>query len=102
GNHYVKNSTNRFKKIVAFEAIKVRKKIFISDVAVKIIWHCKKKGRGDLDNKLKCILDALTGVVYIDDKQVKYIEIKKMENFGYDGVTIEVIENGAPPHTKET
>lgn len=38
-------------------------------VAVRIDWFREAK-RGDLDNRIKCLLDALRGVAFMDDKQV--------------------------------
>ena len=39
-------------------------------VAVTITWQ-RRERRGDLDNRLKVLLDALQGVAYEDDKQVR-------------------------------
>lgn len=45
-------------------------------ISIKKIDNHKFKIRGDLDNVLKAILDALQGVIYKNDKQVKSINIK--------------------------
>lgn len=37
-------------------------------------WH---KGRADLDNLIKFVLDALNGVMYIDDHQIVSIKARK-------------------------
>lgn len=39
------------------------------EVAVHLAWYRPAK-RGDLDNRIKVILDALNGVAYEDDKQI--------------------------------
>lgn len=36
--------------------------------------------RGDLDNTLKCVLDALSGVVYEDDGSIVYLEAHRHED----------------------
>lgn len=36
-------------------------------------FYCRRKGRGDVDNLLKTVLDALNGIVWADDKQVIYL-----------------------------
>jgi len=38
-------------------------------VAVSITWYRKRRS-GDLDNRIKVVLDVLRGLAYIDDKQV--------------------------------
>lgn len=42
----------------------------------------------DLDNALKCILDSLISIVYIDDKQVKQIHVKYGDPIYKGGATI--------------
>jgi len=34
--------------------------------------------RGDIDNYLKLVMDGLNGAAYIDDSQVRYIEVTKI------------------------
>lgn len=34
--------------------------------------------RGDIDNYLKLVMDGLNGAAYIDDNQVRYIEVTKV------------------------
>ncbi len=41
----------------------------------RLLWH---KTRPDLDNLVKAILDAMNGIVYLDDGQVCYCESTKM------------------------
>lgn len=53
------------------------------------IAHIKKP---DIDKLIRCVLDALTGIAYVDDSQVARIEtLKRYANLGEDiGCTIEV------------
>lgn len=44
-----------------------------SEVSLRIVWH-RTQRRGDLDNRLKVLLDALQGTAYVDDSQVAAIE----------------------------
>ncbi len=46
--------------------------------------------RGDLDNSLKVLLDALKGVAYVDDKQVKKIVAEQFDDPSNPRVEIEV------------
>lgn len=38
-------------------------------VAVSITWYRRRRS-GDLDNRIKVVLDVLKGLAYLDDKQV--------------------------------
>jgi len=38
----------------------------------------ERKLRGDIDNYAKTILDSLNGVVWEDDKQIGYLEMRKL------------------------
>ena len=51
-------------------------------------------GKPDIDNIAKAILDAMSGVVYLDDTQVCEISITKMrpEQGNPGGVTVDVVE----------
>lgn len=42
-------------------------------------------GRKDADNLAKGLLDALTGIVYDDDKQVQCLTIRRLEYSGMHG-----------------
>jgi Holliday junction resolvase RusA-like endonuclease len=44
---------------------------------VWVHFHVRKNGRGDLDNFVKLILDALNGLVWKDDKQVKALSARR-------------------------
>lgn len=35
---------------------------------------------GDLDNFLKCFLDSLTGIVYVDDSQIVSMAVKRNDD----------------------
>ncbi len=45
------------------------------DVAVNIIHYFKNKVHGDIDAYLKVLLDAMTDIVYVDDKQVNELNV---------------------------
>lgn len=45
----------------------------VTRFGVRVIFHCHWEGSGDVDNKIKTVLDALQGVVYANDKQVDEI-----------------------------
>lgn len=62
-----------YKNIVAAKCFKIRP--YKGDVSVDIIWYRKMKA-GDIDGRLKALLDALTGYAWVDDKQVKDLRIR--------------------------
>ncbi len=99
-NHYWKACNHRryiskrgidFKLILSTKAIKSGFKPITGNVQVNIIWHCSKKGRGDLDNKFKAILDSLKGIAYHDDDQVMKICAEKKQHTGFSALEVEVL-----------
>ena len=43
-------------------------------VAVLVVYRVKSRGRWDIDNRLKALLDAITGAqVWVDDKQIEHL-----------------------------
>lgn len=61
-------------------------------LSVEIAWHRTRKS-GDLDNRLKQVLDALKGLAFVDDEQVVYLvasrhDPEEDEKRGFVDVTI--------------
>lgn len=54
-------------------------------VSVSITWYRARKS-GDLDNRIKQVLDALKGSVYTDDDQVEHIEAWRVDDPRYKGI----------------
>lgn len=48
------------------------------DVVVTIIWYRERKA-GDLDGRLKVLLDALQGLAYTNDSQVKVLNAERRD-----------------------
>lgn len=42
-------------------------------IGIEIFFRAKKRLRADVDNIIKPILDALKGIVYLDDSQVRMV-----------------------------
>lgn len=98
-NHYFK-STRTGHKYVTKEALEFKQRVreaarhfekLEGDVELSFTWYAKKKGRGDLDNKFKCILDALNGIAYDDDKQIVRLLADKRKEQGFDGLQVTVM-----------
>ena len=62
-------------------------------VKIKIFWFCSAKcNGGDLDNKIKILLDAMEGCVYRNDNQVVKIESSKIMHSGVNVLIVEAEE----------
>lgn len=55
-------------------------------VGVEVRW-ARRKRMGDLDNRLKCLLDALKGIGWTDDKQIVELHAYRTDG-GNDTVTV--------------
>ena len=77
----------------------IKTNILTCDVELIIIVHprlTKKTNKAyarviDLDNSLKCVLDSLNGIAYIDDKQVKKITLSYGEAVINGGTSVQVL-----------
>jgi len=90
--HYISKEGKAFKEALAFYAKANKFRMLQGDVVLRYKLYCKKQGRKDLDNTLKAIQDALEGIAYENDKQIKRIEAEKISFAGWDGIEIEVKE----------
>ena len=61
------------------------------DLAVTIAVY-RPQRRGDLDNVLKVLLDALIGIAYEDDSQITEINAKRFDDKDNPRVEIDVVE----------
>jgi len=68
-----------WKNEVAWVCISEKITPFDGAVGMKVSWFRKQK-KGDIDSKLKALLDALQKYAYHDDKQVEELEIKRFED----------------------
>jgi hypothetical protein len=70
------------------------KEVFVS--IVHGIHAEKEYGKCDLDNRAKCILDALKKVVYLDDSQVKILWTEKLflknEQESYFSICVKILD----------
>lgn len=60
------------------------------DIAVSILWTRERRS-GDLDGRLKIVLDALQGAAYVNDSQIVAIEARRQDrDKGEPGLVVEV------------
>lgn len=62
-------------------------KLFIKPVSLHIDVYQPTKA-GDIDSRLKALLDALTGVIYEDDKLIKHLHVVKEKDSAFPRVEI--------------
>jgi len=60
------------------------------EVAVSIVWTRERRS-GDLDGRLKIVLDALQGAAYVNDSQIVAIDARRQDrDKGEPGLVVEV------------
>ena len=65
-----------FKERIGWEAKKIMKKPFETDVFIRLEFIRLKSRKGDIDNICKSILDGLNKIAYRDDRQVRELHAK--------------------------
>jgi crossover junction endodeoxyribonuclease RusA len=66
---------------------------FVSELAVRItVFRARRSG--DLDNKIKVLLDALQGIAYVDDNQITELHAYRFEDKGNPRVEVEITPLG--------
>lgn len=90
GHVYVSDEALDYKNDVAITARQqgVRKP-FTGDVAVTVYVYRKQRS-GDLDNRLKVLLDALKGIAFEDDKQVVEIHAFRRDDKADPRVEVQI------------
>ena len=51
--------------------------LYLEPVSLSV-WFCGARANADIDNLLKSVLDAIQGVIIVDDKQVHFVEMRKL------------------------
>lgn len=104
GRTYKTTEANLFQCSVAYEAAIAGIELLEGDVCLHMTLHPKltKKGKAsgaciDLDNSLKVALDALQGIAYHNDNQVKRLVAEVGEPVQDGGLSIQVFSMGQGP-----
>lgn len=70
-----------YKRTAKFEARLQKVKPFGQNVSVAVTLKIYRPlAAGDLDNRIKCVLDALNGTAYQDDRQVAEIHAYRFDD----------------------
>lgn len=91
GRVYVSREARDYRELVAIIGAGADISLRTCDVRVEVTVRRVHK-RGDIDNYLKVLLDALQGVMYDDDKRikevsVKIIDVKRQPGWEFDPAT---------------
>lgn len=93
GNKIILSKEGRdYKKLAALIGKEMRIKPIAGKVLLNVSIYPRKGpgGQRDLDNSIKPVCDALQGVAYQNDKQIKMINIKEWKPWAKGAVKIEV------------
>lgn len=74
GRVFTPPKTHAAEELIAWKARAAGVRISTSDVSVTAGFYFTGKRRGDIDNLVKTVLDALNGVAYVDDRQVVHLQ----------------------------
>ncbi len=79
---YVSEEARAYKEAVSMLASRYRNEkecAFPSgDLSITVLWHRSAK-RGDLDNRIKVLLDALGGTIFRNDRQIAEIQARRVD-----------------------
>lgn len=96
GRTYTSQAARDFKQAVYAACILagITKPVFLAHSQVKLTmtWYRQRKA-GDLSNRIKVVEDALNGLVWVDDRQVSEIHVRRVdgERPGRLTLTVEAI-----------
>lgn len=91
GQVYVRKEAIAYRDLVGWLGKKDGVELRQGDVKVSVIVR-RKHNRGDIDNYLKVLFDALQGVAYVNDKQIKKLEVEIIEGAEEGEVLVRVAD----------
>jgi len=90
GRMYTPKETREFEELIGWTTRSVVRKPIEKPVKVNIDVYSKT--RADFDNIAKAILDGLSGVAFIDDRQVVDLRIRKLTPVNCEKIVISIRE----------
>ncbi len=75
GHAYTPRRTQDYEAKVGWQARIARVMLTEKDVRVTIRLYARGKRRPDADNCAKSILDSLQGIAYVNDRQVRHLDV---------------------------
>lgn len=80
------------KEIKEQQSKKYKKKPTDNIVQIRVIFYFKGECPCDIDNLLKCLLDSMQGVMFVNDKQVKSV-IADIEEYSFiEGIALKMTQ----------
>lgn len=99
GRMVVSSEARKYKE-QAFKALAEQGAVCLGDGPVAILIRVFRKIKsGDLDNRIKVVLDSLRGVIYQDDKQVVEIHAFRHDDRDNPRVEIQIASKDKPATT---
>ena len=83
GRFYTPSKTRNAEAVVVAYVRQCNPGLQVDEVSlfrVNVVFHTATRRRRDIDNMLKLLLDALNGVVWHDDSQVRDVSMKLEQN----------------------
>lgn len=78
GRRFLTKEGKATKEIIGLEILSQRTtEVIKGDVALGIVFYFDNKRKNDIDNRLKALLDCMTGILYEDDSQIKELHVYK-------------------------
>lgn len=74
GRVFTPSKTHAAEELIAWKARAAGVRISTDVVSVTVGFYFTGQRRGDIDNLVKTVLDALNGVAYVDDRQVLHLQ----------------------------
>jgi crossover junction endodeoxyribonuclease RusA len=93
GRMYKAASSRSYRALVAPICRKALRTPFTKPVSVQVIWYRARKS-GDLDNRLKVLLDSIQGMLYTDDSLIYYIEAERRDDPDHPRMVV-IVEEAA-------
>lgn len=90
GRMYTPRKTKEFEELIGWTTRSVVRKPIEKPVKVNIDVYSKTKA--DIDNVAKAILDGLSGVAFLDDRQVVELRIRKLPPADCEKIVISIRE----------
>jgi len=91
GRRVLSEAGRSYKATAAIEASRQgMRPITKGDVAVKVEVYRPRRA-GDLDNRLKALLDSLKGIAFTDDEQVADIHARRFDDKANPRVVVQVL-----------
>jgi crossover junction endodeoxyribonuclease RusA len=93
GQIHVSSEAKAYRSEVALLAAQGHVTQLAGDVVIRLTWFRKAK-RGDLDNRLKQVLDAIQGHLYADDSQIAEIRFRREDDKKNPRLVVWIAEDG--------